>query len=410
MTNKNSKFEIKLSSAIEKLKGLFLKETESGKMQINRRALYWTIAFALVFITFWLGYFYQPGQKPQEQRAVPVEVDVVRTGSIEETIELTGWVKANAIVDVRSKVPGRIESLQLILEGGSSVAVEEGVSVKRGQQLAVIDHDIYLAEVAAARANVKAGEVELADAEREKKRIVALYESGSATEQSKDKAITAADLAAASLSLAKANLELAEINLRESTIISPIDGIVTTKHIDQGNLIKTGDRIVTVADMKTVKVIVAAAEKYGAEITVGTPAKIKVDAFAEREFDTKVYSIYPALDAETHTIQIEIRLKNDELMLKPGMFARVTLITKRKDNVVVIPRDVVLGGRIDDRPYVYVIEENTARKRFIKLGITQADKYEITDGLKAGQTLVVNGMNYLTDGIGVEIVRIEDIK
>ncbi len=378
-------------------------------MKIIRRIIYWVVALVLVFVTFWFGYFRKSAESPEEKRTVPVEVEVVSTGSIEETIELTGWIKANAVVDVKSKVAGRIESLQAVLDGGNSAAVEEGLVVKKGQQLAVIDHDVYLAQVAAAKAGVKAAEVELEDAERERQRIIALYQGGSATEQSKDKAITAAELAKARLSLAKANLELAEINLGESTISSPIEGIITAKHIDQGNLIKVGDRIVTVADMKTVKVIVAAAEKYGSEITVGTPAKIKVDAFGQKQFKASVYSIYPALDEQTRTIQVEIRLKNDELLLKPGMFARVTLITERKDDAVVVPRDVILGGKID-RHYVYVVEEGIARKRFVEIGIRQAERYEITDGLKAGQTLVVNGMNYLTDGMVVEIVRIEDIK
>ena len=375
----------------------------------KKRIIYWTTAFVLVFITFWFGYFHKSGKSSAVGKKVSVEVEVVGTGSIKETIELTGWIKASAVVDVKSKVPGRIESLQAVSDDGDLIVVEEGLRVKKGQQLAVIDHDVYLAEVAAAGANVRAREVELADAKREKRRIAALYEGGSATEQSRDKAATAADLAAASLTLARANLELAEINLRESTINSPIDGIVTSRHIDQGNLVKAGDRIVTVVDVKTVKIIVSAAEKYGAEVVVGTPAKIGVDAFSERQFNAKVYSIHPALDAQTHTIQIEIRLKNDDLLLKPGMFARVTLITERKDDVVVVGRDVVLGGKID-KPYVYVVEQAVARKRFVEVGITEAERVEITDGLKAGETLVVNGMNYLTDGIDVEIVRIEDIK
>jgi RND family efflux transporter MFP subunit len=392
-------------------------------MKVIRRILFWLIALAVVFVTFWFGFMRKTAEILEEEKKVPVEVEVVSPGSIEETIELTGWIKANQIVNIASKVAGRVESLRVLssrdgatarqADGSDSVAVEEGVSVKKGQQLAIIDHDVYLAQLVAAKASVRAKEVELADAEREKKRVIALYEGGSATEQSRDKAVTAAELAAASLSLAKANLELAQINLRESMIVSPIDGIVTAKHIDEGNLIRSGDQIVTIADMRTVRVIVAATEKYGAQITVGMPAKIKVDAFAGRTFDASVHSIHPALDAQTHTIQVEIRLDNEGLLLKPGMFARVTLITKRKENVVVIPRDVVLGGKID-KHYVYVVEEASAgkiaRKHFVEIGIEQADRYEITNGLKAGETLVVNGMNYLADGMDVEVVRIEDIK
>jgi len=382
-------------------------------MKVIRRILFLLIALAVVFVTFWFGFMRKTAEILEEEKTVPVEVEVVSPGSIEETIELTGWIKANQIVDIASKVAGRVESLRVPSDGSDSVAVEEGVSVKKGQQLAIIDHDVYLAQLVAAQAGVRAKEVELADAEREKKRVIALYEGGSATEQSRDKAVTAAELAAASLSLTRANLELAQINLRESMIISPIDGIVTAKHIDEGNLIRSGDQIVTIADMKTVRVIVAATEKYGAQIAVGMPAKIKVDAFAERTFDASVHSVHPALDAQTHTIQVEIRLDNDELLLKPGMFARVTLITRRKDNVVVIPRDIVLGGKID-KHYVYVVEGASvgkiARKHFVEIGIKQADRYEITNGLKEGEMLVVNGMNYLADGMDVEVVRIEDIK
>jgi len=390
-------------------------------MKEIRRILYLVAALALVFITFWFGYVHKSEDQIPPAKPVPVEVEIVSTDSIEETIELTGWIKANQIVDVASKVQGRVESLHVVLDGNELFPVEEGVLVKKGQQIAVIDHDVYLSQLAAAEAGVKAREVELKDAEREKKRIIGLYEGGSVPEQTKDKAVTAAELAAASLSLAKANRELARLNLRESAITSPIDGIVTAKHIDQGNLIRAGDRIVTIADMETIKIIVAVAEKYGGQIAVGMPAKIKVDAFSESIFDAKVYSIHPALDAQTHTIQVEIRLDNNKLSLKPGMFARVTLITKQKDNVVVIARDTILGGKID-KHYVYVVDslqsgaENTgkidpiARKRFVEIGVTQAERYEITDGLKAGETLVVNGMNYLMDGMSVRVVQIEDIK
>ena len=97
------------------------------------------------------------------------------------------------------------------------------------------------------------------------------------------------------------------------------------------------------------------------------------------------------------------------VLLKPGMFARVTLITRRTENAVVIPRDVILGGKIDQH-YVYVVEDGIAHKRFVNLGVTESGRCEITDGLKVGDTLVVNGMHYLTDEASVEVVRIEDIK
>jgi membrane fusion protein (multidrug efflux system) len=176
-----------------------------------------------------------------------------------------------------------------------------------------------------------------------------------------------------------------------------------------GNLVTVGEPIVTIADVSTVKVVIGLSERYGGAVKAGMPARINVDAFENRQFKAEIYSVYPAVDEQSRAIQVEIRIDNSDLFLKPGMFARVTLVMQRKDDAVVISRDAVLGGKVDE-PYVYVVENGIARKRIVKIGIRQGDKYEITDGLKAGQVLVVNGMQFLADGIAVEVVRIEDIK
>ena len=71
-------------------------------MRANKKVVYWAAVFVLVFVTFWFGYVHQPARKPQEQNAVPVEVETVGVSSIEETVELTGWIKAEKTVDVKS--------------------------------------------------------------------------------------------------------------------------------------------------------------------------------------------------------------------------------------------------------------------------------------------------------------------
>jgi len=375
-------------------------------MKSSKKTVFWAVSLCVVVTTFWLAFFRNRAAKVAEAKPVPVEVQTVTTGSIEETIELAGWIKANATVDVSSKVAGRLESLRATTDDGTVVDVEQGLSVRKNQPLAVIDHDIYVAQANAARANVRANEVALADALREKERMSALFKGGSATQQVMDKAVTAADLAAAQLDAAKANLELAEINVRESIIVSPIDGTITAKHIDQGNLIKIGDRIVTIEDTKTVKVVVAVPERYTEKIKPQVPVRIKVDAWPNEVFDANIFSVWPALDEQTHTLQVEIRLDNSQILLKPGMFARVTLVPVAKSDVVVVPKDVVLGGKIDEH-YVYVVNGSTAHKRSVTVGITQGDKSEITEGLKPGETIVVNGMNNLIDALAVDITQKE---
>ena len=117
---------------------------------MNKKIVFWIVLIGVTALTFVLGSLYKPAKKANAEKVVPVEVNSVRTGSIEETMELTGWVKANSVVDVKSKVAGRVELLEVLLAGGNTVAVEEGVEVKKGQQIAVIDHDVYQAQVDAA--------------------------------------------------------------------------------------------------------------------------------------------------------------------------------------------------------------------------------------------------------------------
>ena len=378
-------------------------------MRTVRRLLYWMTAFVVVCVTFWFGYTRESDEAVIEERPVPVEIEPVGVGSIEQTVELTGYLLANKRVEVASKVAGRIESLAVTMPDGGRRPVEVGLCVTQGQELAVIDHDMHLAHVAVAEAEVKARGVQLEEAEREKKRLVGLFEKGSAPGQAKDQAVTAAELATAALNLAKANLELARVNLRESTIVSAIDGVVTARHVDEGNLVAPGQRIVSLAEIETVKVLVAVPERYGGQIRQGMPARIAVDAFKDRTFEAEVYSVYPALDEQTHTIRVEIRLANDELPLRPGMYARVALVLDHRDNAVVVPRDVIMGGKIDP-PYVYVVAEGVASKRFVEIGLKEGARYEVTSGLQPGENLVINGMHYLTDGIAVEVVRLEDVQ
>jgi len=382
-------------------------------MKVFRRIIYWIVAFGVVSATFWFGFRPKPSQERAGEKLVPVEVAEVRVGSIEQSLELTGWIEASRIVRVSSKVSGRLESLAVVLEDGKVLPVEEGLRVRKGQELGRVDREVYLAQLAAAEAAVRAREVELADAEREKRRIMSLYEGGSVTEQAKDRAVTAVELASANLRAAEADLELAKINLRESTIVAPMDGVVTAKHVDPGNLVRIGDPIVTIADIETVKIIVPVAERYADKITEGMPAVISVDAFADRRFHAKVYSLHPVLDPQTHTLQVEIRLDNEEGLLRPGMFARVKLVLQHREKAVVIARDVVLGGKINE-PYVFVVEEQDGRKvackRIVRLGIREGGRCEVVEGLREGELLVVNGMHFLADGMQVELVRIEEIQ
>ena len=375
----------------------------------KRKMIFWFVLFGLFALTLVMLVVKLLGEpKEVPQPPVPVEVETVSRADIEQIVTATGAIESNATVNIMPKVSGRLESLSTgTPEGGTRI--EEGVAARKGEQIGLIDRALYVAAAEQARAQARAAEADAADAEREQKRMISLFESGSATEQMRDKAVTAAKTAAARLGAAKAALELAEINLQESVLKSPMDGVVTRKYIDEGNLVSVGQPVVTIADIAQVKVIVAVSEKHTTLVKEGVPCRLMVDAYPDKVFAAKVSSVWPALDPATRSLQVEIRLDNPGMELKPGMFAKVDLILERKTSVIVIPFDSVTGGKVSPA-FVYTVNNSVAYKHVVEPGIVQADKVEVISGLNEGEELVVNGMTYLKDGMAVEVVSMEAIK
>ena len=355
----------------------------------------------------------------EKVRVVPVTVAPVAFGSISEILEISGEIEANKKVIIKSKVAGRLEKLQTVSDQGRIVVpVKEGVFLKKGQEIAVIDHDEYLARVrsakaalAVSKAALESKRVTLNEAEREMARWVTLSKKGFASEQKSDRAVADYNRALAAKALAKARvreakaaLDLFMIQFRESTIVSSISGVVTQRHIDEGNMVDRNTAIVTVEDIRTVKARVGVPERYLKSIRPGvTPASIKVDAFPEKEFPADVVAIYPGVDRQTRTLQVELKIANDETQLRPGMFARVFFILAHKDNTVVVDEHWVLGRKGGER-YVYLSNDFRAHRVPVKLGLKQGALLEVVEGLKRGDRLVTSGMNYLRDGYRVEII------
>ena len=387
-------------------------------------ALIWILLTAGVgFFVFWS--FFLPGKEESvvEERPIPVEVTTVTLGEISETLDLTGEVEAKSTVLVTPKVTGRLEELRAHQDDGTALPIEEGTQVLRGQRIAIIDHDTFAVQVTqaeaaleVARANLVAAEVTLEDAAKERARFKNLYEEGAATQQQFDqmdaaykKAQAAKELAQAQLRQAQAAVELARINLKESTLLSPIDGVVTKKWLDEGNMASLNTPIVTIQDIETVKVVVSVPESALTNIKPkSTAVFISVDAYSDETFAAEVFSIYPEIDRQTRTAPVEIRLENEAGKLRPGMFVRARFLLRHRENTIVVPGDSVL--RQEEERFVFLVDETSnpygrASKVPVKVGLVEGPKIEIVSGLNVGELLATTGMDYLRDGSEVEIIR-----
>jgi RND family efflux transporter MFP subunit len=158
-----------------------------------------------------------------------------------------------------------------------------------------------------------------------------------------------------------------------------------------------------VQQLKPVKIKLNIQEQYFSAIKLNMPATIKLDVLPGRDFQGKVHLVYPTVDAVSHTVTTEIVWNNDQLELRPGMFARVALNFGTKDHVVVPDKAIVKQPGTDDR-YVYVLQnDQTVSYTKVELGQRLGDRYEVLSGLKDGDRVVVAGISKLINGTLVTV-------
>lgn len=179
------------------------------------------------------------------------------------------------------------------------------------------------------------------------------------------------------------------------TFHAPADGIVLEKNAVQGARFMPGEAIYRIADLSRVWVIADLYEQDLARVAVGQPASVSLDAFPGRRFDAKVAYLYPTLNAATRSTPVRLELDNRERLLRPGMFAHVELAAGPAAPRVTVPASAV----IDDghRQVVLIaLDEGRYKPQPVKLGARGQDYVEVTEGVQAGERVVVSA-NFLID-------------
>jgi len=177
---------------------------------------------------------------------------------------------------------------------------------------------------------------------------------------------------------------------------SALTGIIGRTYVDKGTSVTPQSPIALVVDMDKVKIKLDITEEYLSRIALGQKALISIQAYPDERFTGVVSKISPVLDLDTRTAPIEIVIPNDDHRLKSGMFAQAQLILEEHKDAIVIAKEAVMGREAET--YVYVVEANIARQKKIKLGIHQGAFYEVEEGLKPQDLVVVMGQQKLYEG------------
>ncbi|OGW72047.1 MAG: hypothetical protein A2047_03490 [Omnitrophica bacterium GWA2_41_15] len=191
------------------------------------------------------------------------------------------------------------------------------------------------------------------------------------------------------------------LKFEKAPVESPIDGIVGRIYVDIGANVTTQSPVALVVSMDKVKIGLSIPEKHLASISLEQKASVRVDSYPDKEFTGVVTKISPVLDMETRSMPIEITIDNKGHFLKSGMFARVSLIIDKEKAAPLILKESIMGKGEDT--YVYIVENNKAVLRKVKLGIRQNEYFQAKEGVREGYLVVIMGQQRLRDGVSVKV-------
>ena len=282
-------------------------------------------------------------------------------------------VQANVVNNIAPQSGGRIQKIN----------VEVGDFVYAGQILAEMD-----------RVQLDQAKLRLANAETELGRLKQLYEQGG--------------LAQSDYEAAELNYEVSKStydNLLENTVLrSPVNGVVTARGYDRGDMYGMASPIFTVQQIVPVKILVGISEADYTKVKKGDKVILTVDALPGKTYSGTIRRIYPTIDPLTHTVNIEVQVPNQNRELRPGMYAKVNVTFGHSYNIVV-PDAAVVRLQGSGQRNVFVVENGTAVQREVSLGRHFDGQYEILSGIEEGEQIVVKGGSALRNGAAVEVIE-----
>jgi membrane fusion protein, multidrug efflux system len=308
-----------------------------------------------------------------------VETVAVARGDIAREMEVSGTVEPLRAVGVNAQVPGALVA----------VLAEEGDRVRQGQVLARLDDREVAAQAASAQANWEVARDALARARALRERQVITE-----AEYERDRAAEAA---------ARAALEGIRTRRGYTVVRAPLTGVVTAKQVEAGDVVGAQSRLFTLADLSMLVVRVGVSELEVGRLTVGQPVRVALDAHPGMPFDGRIRRIFPAAEAATRQVPVEVALTGEGARAaRPGYLARVAFALGAREGVLLVPESAVVGaagGRA-----VFVVQDGRAERRTVETGLTTQGRVEILSGVREGEAVVVTGNASLRNDAEVRVV------
>jgi multidrug efflux system membrane fusion protein len=342
----------------------------------------------------------RPGGPPGDL-ATPVGVGTARAGDIPLRLDGLGSVTPLRMVTVRSRVEGQL----------LRVLFEEGQMVQQGQLLAEIDPRPFQAQLAQAEGALARDRALLENARRDLERYETLFQQDSIARQQVDTQAALVRQYEGTLRANEGSIEAIRLNLAYARITAPITGRVGLRQVDPGNMVRAGDAngLVVITQLEPISVVFTLTQDSLPAVMkrVRAGERLAVEAW-DREQKAllergELVSVDNVIDPQTGTVKLRAQFANKANALFPNQFVNTRMQVDTLKDAVLVPAAAVQRGA--QGLFVYVVRpDNTVTLRNVKLGATQGATVSIAEGVTAGETVVIDGIDRLREGARIEPV------
>lgn len=319
--------------------------------------------------------------------AIPtVDVLPARVGLVVERVEAVGTTRANESVMITAKQTGNV----------TGITFEEGQRVRTGQVLIELDSLERRADLDQSKADMEQSRAQRDEIRQRLDRAKQLKNSGNVTDARLDELESQLRAAEGRLRSSEAKIRAVTSRLDDVRITAPFDGRVGMRQISMGALVQPGSVITTLDDIAKIKLDFSVPEIALSALKPGLGIVARSPAFPTRVFEGQVTVVDTRLDPATRSVRVNAMFDNADESLKPGLFLSVELQVARREKAVLVPEEALVGE--STRQFVFIVRDEKAERREVKLGQRLQGEVEVLSGLAAGDFVIVRGVQKVRNG------------
>jgi membrane fusion protein (multidrug efflux system) len=322
-----------------------------------------------------------------------VSIFRIEAMTLDEEIRASGDLQARFHTMISAEVAGRVTEL----------SVDEGGAVEASAIVLEIDPERRKLDLAAAEAELAQARANLRKERSQAARIRELRSQSVSSIQQLEEAETALELAQSVVRAEEAAVGVARRAVSDSSVAAPFAGLVARRSVELGEFVQPGTELFELVSLDPLEAIFSLTELDTERVKPGQHVAISVGAFPGRTFDGVVTFVAPTVDPATRTLRIKAEIDNSDALLRPGLFARVSLGVARRENVLMVPAEALLQ-RAGGASLYRVVEGDRVERVSVRAGMTANDMVEVLGDVHAGDRIVRRGHGGLANGM-VVVVR-----